>query len=498
MPQSAEADLIDLIGGFTHDPLGFVLAAFPWGEPGPLLNESGPRAWQADVLNAIGESLANGATIGEALQAAVQVAVASGHGVGKSALVAWLILWAMSTCPKTRGVVTANTDGQLKTKTWPEVTKWHGMAINRHWFNCAATSLHAIGDEEKTWRVDAIPWSENNTEAFAGLHNKGSRILVIFDEASAIADKIWEVTEGALTDEDTEIVWAAFGNPTRNTGRFRECFGRLKHRWHHKQIDSRTVDGTNKDQLDKWINDYGEDSDFARVRIKGQFPRAGSNQFISSDVVSNAKSVDAHCIPSDPLILGCDPARFGDDETVIWLRQGRDARSIPCTSLRGSDTMATAAHIVAIVQRLKVDHVFIDETGVGGGVVDRCRQLGITVTGVNNGSASDYPVDGELVHNKAAEMWARGRAWLKAGGAIPDDSDLMQQLEGREYGFNEKNCIVLERKADMKKRGLSSPDRADALFLTLAYPVMPRKLGLLGQPNPQSHAASEYDPHAGM
>ena len=308
----SEADLIADIGAFTHDPLGYVLYVFPWGEPGPLQNEAGPRTWQRELLEHVGNQLRSGLTTGDAIQAAI----ASGHGVGKSAVVSWLILWAMSTCPNTRGVITANTDGQLRTKTWAECKKWHNLALNKHWFVCAATSLHAIGDSEKTWRIDAIPWSENNTEAFAGLHNKGSRILVIFDEASAISDKIWEVTEGALSDEDTEIIWCAFGNPTRNTGRFAECFGRLAHRWHHQQIDSRTVEGTSKEQAAKFIADYGEDSDFVRVRVKGQFPRAGSNQFISSEVAANAAQIVPYATLYDPVVMGVDVARFGVDESV--------------------------------------------------------------------------------------------------------------------------------------------------------------------------------------
>ena len=114
------------------------------------------------------------------------------------------------------------------------------------------------------------------------MHNQGKRIIALFDEASSIPDVIWETTEGALTDKDTEIIWGVFGNPTRNTGRFRECFagGRFQHRWQPRQVDSRTARLTNKEEIAEWINDYGEDSDFVRVRVKGIFPRAGSMQFV--------------------------------------------------------------------------------------------------------------------------------------------------------------------------------------------------------------------------
>ena len=126
--------------------------------------------------------------------------------------------------------------------------------------------------------------------------------MLIFDEASAISDRIWEVSEGALTDDDTEIVWLAFGNPTRNTGRFRECFGRFRHRWDCAHIDSRQVEGTNKAQLAQWVLDYGEDSDFVRVRVKGVFPHTGSMQFISSELVE-AGDVAAARGPRDDAMI---------------------------------------------------------------------------------------------------------------------------------------------------------------------------------------------------
>jgi hypothetical protein len=229
--RSTEQRLVDEIGGFAHDPLGFVEFAFPWGEPGTeLAGATGPRAWQAGLLHALGQRLREGRQLG--LMLPILMARASGHGVGKSTVAAWVLHWGLSTMPDARVVVTANTDTQLRTKTWPEVTRWLRLAINSHWFRATATAVYSVDPaHERLWRADAIPWSEENTEAFAGLHNKGRRAILLFDEASAIADKIWEVSEGALTDEDTEIIWLAFGNPTRNTGRLRECFGRFRHRW---------------------------------------------------------------------------------------------------------------------------------------------------------------------------------------------------------------------------------------------------------------------------
>jgi hypothetical protein len=215
---SLEQKLLKDLAALSGDPLRFVRYAFPWGEPGSELAASqGPEPWQVDLLSQIRDGLSP--------NEAIQLAIASGHGIGKSAFVSWLVLWSISTFEDTRGVVTANTETQLKTKTWAEVAKWYRMFVGKELFKLTATAIFSVdAAHERTWRIDMVPWSERNTEAFAGLHNKGKRIVVIFDEASAIPDPIWETTEGALTDRDTEIIWFVAGNPTRNTGRFRGCF----------------------------------------------------------------------------------------------------------------------------------------------------------------------------------------------------------------------------------------------------------------------------------
>lgn len=472
--QVEEQQLLDWLSEREHDPLAFVEDGFPWGEEGSILaDEDGPDAWQVEVLSMVRDKLI---TVADAISV-LQVAVASGHGVGKSALVAWLILWAFTTKPDTRGIVTANTDTQLRTKTWAELSKWFGLFIGKGKFRVTATAIFSRDHSTAmTWRIDQTPWSKETLEAFAGLHNKGKRILIVYDEASAIPDLVWETTEGALTDKDTEILWFVFGNPTRNTGRFRECFGKFRHRWERRQVDSRTARVTNKAQIAKWVKDYGEDSDFVRVRVRGVFPRAGSMQFIPGDLVEAAIKREALSTIADPLVIGVDVARFGDDKSVIIVRKGRDARTHPMVKLRGSDLMATAARVFAVWQELRADALFVDDGGVGGGVTDRLRQLGVPVIGVNFGGKPDrisYDGAGLKYANKRAEMWGNMRSWLESGGALPDDNEIVDDLTGVEYGYDAANNIQLERKADMKKRGLASPDIGDALALTFAYPVAP-------------------------
>ena len=487
-------DLLNDLGSLSKDPYRFVLWAFPWGEEGSELERAtGPEPWQVKLLQDVRDGLLT-------LSDALLFARTSGHGIGKSATVSWLILWAMSTFPDTKGVVTANTENQLKTKTWAELAKWFRLFIAREFFEFTATALFSRDpDHEKTWRVDMVPWSERNMEAFAGLHNKGRRLLLVFDEASAIPDAIWETSEGALTDKDTEILWFVFGNPTRNTGRFRECFpgGKFAHRWSSAKVDSREVSITNKDQFLKWIKDYGEDSDFVRVRVKGEFPRVGNSEFISLEIVQEAMVREVVTHLHDPFVIGVDVARFGDDSSVIYFRKGRDGRSIPPIRLRGVDTMTLAGRVADAYLAYRADAVFVDGGGVGGGVVDRLRQLRVPVQDIQFGAKADrIGIEGDATAyaNKRAEIWGAMREWLK-GGAIPPDDNFREELVSPQYGFNARDEIQLERKEDMRKRGAASPDIADALALTFAYPVVPTAYaGRDGLPAKHTECEMEYDP----
>lgn len=466
MPDSAELEsqLIEEIVMCTHDPVALVECIYPWKDK-ELVESAGPRPWQAQILNYIGNHLSDPKTRFQPCM----VATASGHGIGKSALVAMVIHWAMSTCEDTKVIITANTGTQLSTKTVPEVHKWFRLSGNSHWWEMKATSI-TIRDAEhaRLWRTDFIPWSENNTEAFAGLHNKGKRILLIFDEASAIAESVWQVAEGALTDEETEIIWLAFGNPTQNTGRFRECFGRFKHRWKTFQIDSRTVEGTNKEQISKWIEDYGEDSDFVRVRVRGEFPRAGSSQFIPSDVVAACRKYKSEGHDLLPKVLSVDVARFGDDQTVIGTRQGRKARIL--AKYRGMDTIQVAERVIEWIKSENPDATIIDATGVGAGVYDQVLYRGFG-TRLFQYNPTQPARNSMQYRNARSEMWGKMREWLMAGAEIPDDPDLEADLTGPEYYINEKSQLQMESKDDMKSRGLSSPDSADMLAQTFQVDV---------------------------
>jgi len=473
--------LLNALARYSKDPYAFAMFAFPWGSG--ELKDKNLEKWQIDLLCDIRDGL-------KTPEEVIRLATASGHGVGKSALVAIIILWALSTMVDARGVVTANTDTQLRTKTWPELNKWFNLFIAKMLFKFTATSIYADDPEhEKTWRVDAIPWSENNTEAFAGLHNKGRRIIVIFDEASAVSDKIWEVTEGALTDADTEIIWAVFGNPTRNSGRFKDCFHGLRHRWKTRRVDSRTVSFTNKAQIKQWIEDFGEDSDFVRVRVRGVEPNQSESQFIPGEYVEAArgKHLRSDQYSFAPVILTLDNAWTGGDEIVIGKRQGLGF-SILKAFPRNDDDMKIAGILAKLEDDEKADAVFID-LGYGTGVYSAGKQLGRDWILVPFGGASTDP--GFV--NKRAEMWNETKKWLRDGGAIPNDPILCADLTGPEgyvvaTGRN-AGKVFIESKDDMKKRGLASPNRGDALVLSFAQPVRKKEQKRVVNTN-----LKDYDP----
>lgn len=481
--------IIEKAAACRYDPEAWAGFAWDWGH-GELEDYDGPREWQSDIFRLIRDHLANPDTRFDPLQ----IAVASGHGIGKSASMGMISNWAMSCYADAKIVTTANTEGQLRTKTAPEVGKWHRMSITGHWFDVQATSVKSRDKEHSDqWRQDFVPWSQHNTEAFAGLHNKGRIIVLQFDEASKIHDKVWEVAEGALTDENTVIIWIVYGNPTRNSGRFRECFRKFRHRWHRYQIDSRTVPGTNKKKIQQWIDDHGEESDFVKVRVRGQFPSQSALQFISGDDADAARSRNLRPEQYNfaPVILGVDPAWSGDDALEIMLRQGLYSKSL--ATLPKNDNDIEVANLIARLEREhNADAVFVD-AGYGTGIVSAGRTMGKSWQLV---WFSGKPTDPGYV-NKRAEIWGGMKAWLKEGGAIdPGDDDLYQDLIGPETVPRLDGKILLESKQDMKERDLPSPNRGDALALTFASPVAKRAAFEETTPTGPGLMVEDYNPFA--
>lgn len=464
---TVDDELLADLASLEFRPLDFAYWAFPWGEANsPLAERAGLEPWQERVLQDLQDGLIGFAE-------AWRIAVRSGHGVGKSALVAILLWWAISTKVDTRGRVTANTEKQLSRTLWPEVGKWHKMFIGRDLFKFTATAVFSADpNHRESWRIDAIPWSSDNPEAFAGLHNYGKRIFIATDEASAIDNIIWEVLDGATLDADTQIIWLATGNPTRNYGRFKECFEGRADEWHPYHVDSREVSFTNKIQINRAITRYGADSDYVKVRYLGEFPSAANTQLFSTESLRTAQQRPAIDHGYEPHIMSVDVARFGKNESVIAWRRGLNGRPKPAERIRGYSTIELGQRIAALAAETKPDALFIDEGGVGGGVVDFVRSLGVSCTGVLFGGKPSTHPGGIRVENKRAEIYFALREWIRDGGAIDPDEDLFDQLVAIEYYENPRsNNMLLVSKEDMEAEGIPSPDWADALAMTFAYPV---------------------------
>lgn len=480
-----EKQLIKDMGRFFADPLGWVMYSFPWdsdpsiqicelSEPYRTRYNSkfGPDKWACEELEAWGAAIKANNFNGRDPVAAYQAAVSSGHGIGKSTFTSWIILFILSTRPHSKGVTTANTSDQLKTKTWGELGKWKKKCLTGHWFeyNNGRGNMNIYHKEFKeTWRCDGTTCREENSESFAGLHAASASPFYIFDEASAVPDAIWEVAEGGLTDG--EPFWFVFGNPTRNTGRFRECFRRFRNRWRTRHIDSRNVAITNKTKIQEWVDDYGEDSDFVKVRVRGVFPKQSIKQFIPEDLVEAARGRHLRKDQYDfaPKILTCDPAWEGDDTLEIGLRQGL-AFEILLTIPKNDNDVEIANILANFEDKHQADAVFVD-MGYGTGIVSVGRTLGRDWIIVNFAEA---PIDRGYL-NKRAEMWGLTKKWLQEGGAIPDDDELCGDLTAPETVPRLDGKVQLESKADMKRRKMPSPNKGDALALSFAYPVTKRE-----------------------
>lgn len=477
-------DIAEELARGYDDPLRFVLWAFPWGEspelsivplPEPWASKYpgskfGPDKWACEVLDEIGQQVRANGFDGIHAVKPIRLAVASGHGIGKSFLTACLVIWILATRPNCKGVVTANTAAQLKTKTFAEISKWLRRSIVADMFEIKAESIEAK-EAPESWRVDAQTCKEENSESFAGQHSASSTSFYVMDEASAVPDVIWEVAEGGLTDG--EPMMFVFGNPTRNTGRFRECFGKRKNVWSTRQIDSRSVFITNKEQMEEWRKEYGEDSDFFKVRVKGEFPSQSDKQFIPSGLVMEAARRDMPHNGATCAIIGVDVARFGDDDSVIYTRIGRGW--LPIKRFKGLSTTQLVAKVKQHFDEVRAlgfprDRIYInvDEGGVGGGPKDQLRDDGYPVRGIQFGAGADDP---KTYARLREEMWGRMKLWLMDGGTIPNDQGLIDDLTAPEYDILPGGQIKLESKKDMKKRGMPSPDSADALALTFAYKI---------------------------
>jgi hypothetical protein len=464
--------------------LRFVHFAFPWGQPGTPLEAfpGGPYQWQAEELQETTDHIAiQKAGIHKGISPRMyRKAIASGRGPGKSAFLGWIACWIMATRPGATCIVSANSEAQLRTKTFPEISKWFNMAIFKDWFD-----VDVLRVEPKAWFKKALEdqlqidsaynycagqlWSEESPDSYAGAHNPYG-LAVLYDEASGIPNSIFQITHGFFTEKSLNRFWFAFSNPRRNSGGFYDCFHESAKLWKTRHVDAREVPELDQAIYADLIRKYGADSDEVRIEVYGQFPKQGEKQFISSAVVREAQDRTVEPDPHASLILGIDVARFGSGSTVLRWRQGRDARTIPPVKVYKSDNMAVANLVASWIDKTAPDAVNID-VGNGTGVIDRLREMKYRVNEIGFGTTAS---DSQYA-DKRTEMWGRMRDWLPSG-MIDRDSILYGDLTAPEYGFGGKgkDQIKLESKEALSARGIKSPDDGDALALTFAVNVARR------------------------
>lgn len=477
-----EAELVRTLASLYADPLAWVIFSFEWGLEGALSLvpfedvrfdvRHGPDKWAAQFLDDLGAEIEARPFDRRAPVPAVRMGISSGHSVGKTMLQSLLMLFMISTRDHCRGVATSTTASQLFTRLWPEMLTWLSRSIIAPFFDTlnAKGSMRLFHREHpNTWRIDGATAAPENSEAFAGLHNATSATVFLLDEASGIDARIWRAIEGSMVDGSPLLV--AVGNPVRREGEFYRVFTDAAHRWNLRRVDSREAYLTNKEQIAAWLEDWGEDSDFFRVRVKGAFPSQSLTQFIGADLVAAAQEREVPPVGfTDAPILGVDVARFGSDASTIAIRCGRNARDIPSRTYRGLDTRQLAMEVARLANELRTtlhfSQVFIcvDGIGVGAGVVDTLRAWNFDVVDVQ---AAGRAIDSRTYANVRAELYGKLKAWLP-GGAIERTPELAEDIAAADFGFNRQGQILLEAKDSIRSRLGRSPDRSDALALTFA------------------------------
>lgn len=463
----------DLTAGYADDPLGFALDCF---QPAYLdLDE-----WQRQFLIDLGEEVKKRRfnPLEPEPVDPIRMAVASGHGIGKSTLTAVLFWWVICTRPFSKIRVTANTYTQLEITTWAEILKWGKLCRFRDWFEPTGGKVYHKEHKEQ-WFGIPITCAEENSEAFAGQHNRTSSSVFLFDESSLIADVIWDVADNGLTDG--EPMWFAFGNPTRNTGKFYEAgWGAWQHRWNFRSIDSRDCKFPNHQLHDEWISDHGIESDYVKTRIRGLPPAQSEAQLISRDVIEGAQKRSVSVLDDEPLVCGVDVPDGGSGWFVVRFRRGLDSRTGPRVPapirIAGSriDRSTMIAKLAKVLETrdpdAQVSAMFID-SGFGAAICERLKALHFD--GVHEISFGGKSPDSRYF-NMRAYMWAKEmKDWLEKGAIDPEDKVLAAQLgaPGFHFRVGGDGSLIVESKDDMKKRRIASPDDGDALALTFARKV---------------------------
>ena len=449
-------------------PFHFVLEALfqiseeawsPW-EPGtarPEFPPLGPELWQGKFLKDVGAAITDGRR---------RFSVRAGHGVGKSTVEAWLILWFLLFMRPCKVPVTANSQDQLKDVVWAEVSLWHNKLPDflKNMLEVTAERVVVRADREGAFAAARTARPEK-PEALQGFHSPN--LMFMLEEASGIEDIIFETAGGALSSADSWVFM--FANPTRTTGYFHRSHHTARATWRTYHIPCHMSSRVDPAYAENIASEYGQDSNVYRVRVLGEFPKSEDDAVIPLGLVEAA--IDRDVSPNGmSRVWGLDVARFGDDTTALCKRAG-NVLVERCQEWRKKDLMATVGLVAKEFREtplhLRPTAINVDVIGMGGGVVDRLLELGLPVRGINVGERP--AVDADRYMRQRDELWFLAREWFdKAYCTMPNDEKLVQELVGPKYGVESSGKLKVESKDDMKKRGLKSPNVADAFCLTFA------------------------------
>lgn len=410
-----------------------------------------PEPWQTEALKAIGKHN--------------RVSIRSGHGVGKTAYLSWVALWFMLTRTPVKIGVIANSQDQLRDVVWPEIALWlHDMPEELSGRIEKQAERFSLKDNPEYNYMVARTASHDRPEALQGLHSEN--MLFLMEEASGIEDKVFELGLGVLSTPDAKMLMV--GNPTRGSGFFYKTHHALRDKWYTMRVNSEDVVRA-RGHIDDVAAAYGEESNVYRVRVLGEFPRSGDNTVIPLEWIEEAVHREVEPVAGD-VMWGLDVARFGTDRTAL-VKRCRNHVLEKAKVWRNKDLMQTAGLVKLEYENTPSEEqpssILVDSIGYGAGVVDRLREEGLPARGVNVAEMSTVKEEYQRLRD---ELWFRARGWFEEKDCLAvDDPVLAAELSTVQYAVNSAGKIKVESKDDMRRRGLRSPDLADAFCLTFAH-----------------------------
>ena len=394
-----------------------------------------------------------------------KMSVKSGHGTGKSTTASWAMLWFMLLRYPCKVVVTAPTSSQLFDAMFAELKRWINELPKelQQLLNVKSDRVELVSAPAEAF-ISCRTARAETPEALAGVHS--DNVLLIVDEASGVPEQVYEAAAGSMSGHNATTLMLS--NPTRSSGTFFESHNRMAHSWWTRTWSCKDSPLVSHEFVDEMELRYGPESNAYRVRVLGEFPLSDDNTIIPYHLVESAQNRDVVVSDEAMIVWGLDVARFGSDATALCKRQGPIVTEL--RSWRGLDLMQTTGRIVAEYEALapskRPAEILVDSIGVGSGVVDRLQELGLPVRGVN---VAESPSMGDTYMNLRSELWFKCKAWLEDRSCkLPKDDQLIAELTAIRYSFTSSGKMKAESKDEMRKRGLGSPDLADALCLTMA------------------------------